>query len=74
MSASNITLILKRIAMMPIKKSDKVFSLRLPVTMYDYLKEQAEKQKRSVNAEILIALEQYIDRMSSITCDEDSDL
>lgn len=40
------------------KVTDKVFPLRLPITMYEYFKEQAEKNKRSVNAEILIALEE----------------
>lgn len=43
---------------MPMKSTDKVFPLRLPITLYEYFQEQAEKNKRSVNTEILIALEE----------------
>lgn len=43
---------------MPMKSTDKVYPLRLPITMYEYFQEQAEKNKRSVNTEILIALEE----------------
>ncbi len=43
---------------MPMKATDKAFPLRLPIEMYDFFKEQADKNKRSVNAEILIAMEE----------------
>lgn len=50
---------------MPMKSTDKVFPLRLPITMYEYFREQAEKNKRSVNAEILIAMEERRERIEN---------
>jgi len=43
---------------MPMKATDKVFPLRLSIEMYEFFKEQAKKNKRSVNTEILIAMEE----------------
>lgn len=43
---------------MPMKATDKVFPLRLPIEMYEFFKEQAEKNERSVNYEILTALKE----------------
>lgn len=43
---------------MPMKSTDKAYPLRLPVSMYEFFNDQAKKNKRSVNAEILIALEE----------------
>jgi hypothetical protein len=45
---------------MPVKATDKVFSLRLPINIYEILEVEAKKEKRSVNAEILIAIEKHI--------------
>ena len=50
---------------MPVKATDKVFSLRLPATMYEKLEKEAKKNKRSVNTEILIAIE---DRVELLEC------
>jgi len=47
------------------KSTDKVFPLRLPITMYEYFQDQAEKNKRSVNAEILIALEERREKIEN---------
>lgn len=43
---------------MPMKATDKGFALRLPIETYEFFKEQAKKNKRSVNAEFLIAIEE----------------
>ena len=43
---------------MPMKVTDKVFPLRLPISLYEYFQQEAKDNKRSVNAEILIALEE----------------
>lgn len=45
---------------MPIKSTDKTFSLRLPIDWYNRLEVNAKKEKRSVNAEILIAIEKHL--------------
>lgn len=45
---------------MPVKVTDKVFSLRLPITVYELLQAESKKYKRSVNAEILVAIEKHI--------------
>lgn len=45
---------------MPVKSTDKVFSLRLPITMYEFLEVEARKQERSVNAEILVAIKKHM--------------
>lgn len=49
---------------MPMKATDKVFPLRLPIALYEYFKEQARDNKRSVNAEALIALEERRSRIN----------
>ena len=43
---------------MPMKVTDKGFALRIPIPLYEFFKEQAEKNKRSINSEILIAMEE----------------
>lgn len=43
---------------MPIKATDKVFPLRLPISVYEFFEKEAKKNKRSVNTEILIAMEE----------------
>lgn len=48
---------------MPVKATDKVFSLRLPIDAYEILHTEAKKQKRSVNAEILLAIEEHLVRL-----------
>lgn len=42
---------------MPMKSTDKVFPLRLSVTMYAFFEEEAKKNRRSVNTEFLVAIE-----------------
>jgi hypothetical protein len=42
---------------MPMKSTDKAFVLRLPIVLYEFFEQEAKKNKRSVNAEILIAME-----------------
>lgn len=49
---------------MPMKSTDKVFPLRLPIELYKFFKEQADKNKRSVNNEILIAMEERKDKIA----------
>lgn len=44
---------------MPMKATDKAFLLRLPIDMYEFLKELANKDERSVNYEILVAIKDY---------------
>lgn len=46
---------------MPVKITDKVFSLRLPISMYEFLDQVAKQNKRSVNSEVLLAIEKHID-------------
>lgn len=48
---------------MPMKATDKVFPLRLPIEMYEFFKEQAQKDDRSVNYEILLALKDRKDKL-----------
>lgn len=48
---------------MPVKATDKVFSLRLPIFIYELLQEEARKNKRSVNAEILLSIEEHIKKL-----------
>jgi hypothetical protein len=43
---------------MPMKATDKTYLLRLPIETYAFFEEQAKKNKRSVNAELLIAIEE----------------
>lgn len=43
---------------MPMKATDKVFSFRLPVDLYEFFKEQSRKTERSVNSEFLLALKE----------------
>lgn len=37
-----------------------IYSLRIPEELHKKLKEQAEKEKRSINTMILIMIEEYI--------------
>lgn len=37
-----------------------IYSLRIPEELHKKLKEQAEKEKRSINTMILIMIEKYI--------------
>ena len=48
---------------MPMKAADKGFALRVPIPLYEFFKEQAEKNKRSVNSEILIAMEERQEKL-----------
>lgn len=43
--------------------SQTTCSLRIPIDTYDFFKEQSIKNKRSVNAEILIAIEERQDKI-----------
>lgn len=45
---------------MPVKSTDKVFSLRLPISVYGTLETEAKRNKRSVNSEILLAIEKHL--------------
>lgn len=40
---------------------DTRFSLRVPSDLYEKLKKAAELEKRSINAQVLKALEEYLD-------------
>lgn len=52
---------------MPMKATDKVFSFRVPVDLYEFFKEQSVKNERSVNSEFLLAIKE---RKSKIEKDE----
>jgi len=52
---------------MPMKSTDKAFPLRIPTELYKFFEEQARKNKRSVNSEFLIAIEE---RQARIKKDE----
>ncbi len=41
-----------------------IYSLRIPEELHKKLKEQAEKEKRSINNMILIMIEKYIEKNS----------
>ena len=45
---------------MPMKVTDKVFSLRLPIATYEALEAESKKYRRSVNTEILIAIDKHL--------------
>lgn len=38
-----------------------IFSLRIPDDLHERIKEQAEKEKRSINTMIIITMEKYLD-------------
>ena len=38
------------------ERKETVFSLRIPSSMYEEIRDRAKKNKRSINSEILIAL------------------
>lgn len=50
---------------MPIKSTDKTYLLRLPISLYEYFEQVAKKNKRSVNAEFLIAIEERQEKIES---------
>jgi hypothetical protein len=50
---------------MPMKTTDKVYPLRLPIDTYKFFEEQAKRNKRSVNAEILIAIEERQEKINN---------
>lgn len=45
---------------MPVKATDKVFSLRLPIEIYDTLHQESKRNERSVNSEILLAIKKHL--------------
>ena len=50
---------------MPMKSTDKAYVLRLPIPLYEYFEKEAKKNKRSVNAEFLIAIEERQEKIES---------
>lgn len=51
---------------MPMKSTDKAYVLRLPIPLYEYFEQEAKKNKRSVNAEFLIAIEERQEKLLTI--------
>lgn len=47
---------------MPMKATDKQFSLRLPIAMYEEIETEAKKQERSVNFLILQAIKEWLEQ------------
>lgn len=45
---------------MPVKQTDKTFTLRIDVALYERIAQKAKREKRSVNAEILMAIEEHL--------------
>lgn len=46
---------------MPIKSSDKQYNLRLDKELYARLDASAKRNRRSVNAEIILAVEKWLE-------------
>ena len=57
---------------MPMKVTDKGFALRIPIPLYEFFKEQAEKNKRSINSEILIAMEERQEKLQNTVTSQQS--
>lgn len=56
---------------MPMKATDKVFSLRLPIAIYEALEAESKKYRRSVNTEILIAIDKHLAESQKTKKDND---
>ena len=48
------------------EEETKALQVRFPTKMYDRLTEMARKSRRSLNAEIIVCLEEYFERLEAL--------